>query len=411
VAIDERELEDAFLVEAAQQGDADAFTELFRRHYPTVRRVCAGRLGNAVEADEVAQAAFVRAYERIDQCVGERRFGAWVQVIAYRMGADARRSQARSLLTGEPIGGDATLGPNYCEDELLRSEQAAEVREVLASLPARQREVIVARDLEGRRPGEIAASLGLSLSAVDSLLLRARRRMAVAWRAASPEGGLVSPHVASASLAATSAVATVAEPGSLRLLSRFGDAIARASFRLADGLGILPGPSTLVQRAGGLVAAGALAAVPVVAVLPTAPAVSSSVASRPTDRSMVVSRATPLAPIAPAAVGVLATAPATVASLTGRAVPVPAVAIRPVHAPHLALPPPGSLAGPNPAAGAATTTVTGIETTVAGTVATVTSKVTGPSSGLPAAVGGLTAAVGHLGTSVAGVVGSLGPRR
>ena len=408
MAIDERELEDAFLVEAAQQGDADAFTELFRRHYPTVRRVCAGRLGNAVEADEVAQAAFVRAYERIDQCVGERRFGAWVQVIAYRMGADARRSQARSLLTGEPIGGDATLGPNYCEDELLRSEQAAEVREVLASLPPRQREVIVARDLEGRRPGEIAASLGLSLSAVDSLLLRARRRMAVAWRAASPEGGLVSPHVASASLAATSAVATVAEPGSLRLLSRFGDAIARASFRLADGLGILPGPSTLVQRAGGLVAVGALAAVPVVAVLPNAPAVSSSVASRPMDRTMVVSRATPLAPIA---VGVLATAPATVASLTSRAVPVPAVAIRPVHAPHLALPPPGSLAGPNPAAGAATTTVTGIETTVAGTVATVTSKVTGPSSGLPAAVGGLTAAVGHLGTSVAGVVGSLGPRR
>jgi RNA polymerase sigma-70 factor (ECF subfamily) len=113
VAIDERELDDAFLVEAAQQGDADAFTELFRRHYPMVRRVCTRRLGSAAEADEIAQAAFVRAYERIDQCVGERRFGAWVQVIAYRLGADTRRSQARSLPTEEPIGGDAALGPNH----------------------------------------------------------------------------------------------------------------------------------------------------------------------------------------------------------------------------------------------------------------------------------------------------------
>ena len=62
MAIEERELEDADLVSAAQEGDAEAFAELFRRHYPAVRRICARRFGNLADADEVAQAAFVRAY-------------------------------------------------------------------------------------------------------------------------------------------------------------------------------------------------------------------------------------------------------------------------------------------------------------------------------------------------------------
>ena len=50
----------------------------------------------------------------------------------------------------------------------------------LASLPIRQREVMIARHLDGKGPSEIAEALGLSLGAVDSLLLRARRRLAIA---------------------------------------------------------------------------------------------------------------------------------------------------------------------------------------------------------------------------------------
>ena len=82
-AIDEGD-DEAVLVTAVQGGDAEAFTELYRRHHPAVRRACRRLLRDAVEAEEVAQAVFVRALDRIEQCRGERRFGPWVQVIAQR---------------------------------------------------------------------------------------------------------------------------------------------------------------------------------------------------------------------------------------------------------------------------------------------------------------------------------------
>lgn len=266
MAIDERELDDSALVAAAQQGDRDAFAELFRRHYSTVRRVCARRFGNANDADEVAQAAFVRAFERLHQCEGERRFGAWVQVIAYNLGADARRHHARSLLTDEPVTGDAALGPNHCEDHVLQAEREAEVRELLDRLPPRQREVIIARDLEGQRPGEIAASLGLSLGAVDSLLLRARRRMAVAWTTGPEQGAATFP--ATATLAATAAVTSAPGPVS-RVVIAVTRAVATVSYRMAATVGVVPG-SSLSSRVGGAAVVGALALTPVIVQPPAA---------------------------------------------------------------------------------------------------------------------------------------------
>jgi RNA polymerase sigma-70 factor (ECF subfamily) len=173
---------DADLVRAVQAGDLDAFGELFRRHYDDVRRACARRLRSRADADEVAQAAFVRAFERIHRCDGERRFGPWVHVIAQRLCLDLLRARSRVHLTAVPLPGrpdDAPAGP---EEEVLGRERAEHVRRALRRLSPRQRTAVVARDVEDRRPPEIAAAFGMSLSAADSLLLRARRRLAVAYR-------------------------------------------------------------------------------------------------------------------------------------------------------------------------------------------------------------------------------------
>ena len=344
MAIDERELDDSALVEAAQGGDHEAFAELFRRHYPTVRRVCTRRLGNAAEADEIAQAAFVRAFERLHQCEGERRFGAWVQVIAYNLGADSRRHHARSLLTDEPVTGDAALGPNHCEDHILREERVAEVRQLLDDLPPRQREVIIARDLEGQRPGEIAASLGLTLGAVDSLLLRARRRMAVAWRATTPEQG-------AATFPATAGViagAAVTAPGAVgRFFAAVSRAVGTASYHIASSVGVVPG-SPLPARVGGAVVVGALAAAPVAAIptAHTAPAVAVPVlgvqhVSLPSVRSVHVGvpsvpavshRITSAVPSSlPKVTGVIVTKPAVAPGTQRVAVHTPAVSAPTPH--------------------------------------------------------------------------------
>ncbi len=288
---------DAMLVFAAQAGDADAFSELFRRHYPTVRRACARKLRDIPEADEVAQAAFVRAYERLDRCTGERRFGAWVQVIANNLCVDHVRATARTSPTDDVIG-ESTLVENPPEDALLRAEQAAMIQRALASLPDRQRDVVVARDVDGRRPPEIAAALGLSLGAVDSLLLRARRRLAASVQSMTAESG-------AANVATTTAVTAIGGGAShFTTLARFAesvtDAIAAASYHFAASMGMVPGVPSVISQAAPAAAAGAIALAPfgagpapavpaaavppltvTVAAVPAAPAPGSLTSSQP----------------------------------------------------------------------------------------------------------------------------------
>lgn len=178
---------EADLVRAVQSGCADAFSELFRRHYPAVTRACARRLGNRLDADEVAQAAFVRALERIDQCEGERRFGAWVRTIASRLCVDTLRARARTHPEEVPLSDDVASFGDDPEATVLVREKARHLGKALSTLPRRQREAVVARAIDERGPGEIASALGLSVSAVDSLLLRGRRRLALAYGRAAGE--------------------------------------------------------------------------------------------------------------------------------------------------------------------------------------------------------------------------------
>ncbi len=172
---------DGELVRAVQAGSADAFSELFRRHYPSVRRACARRLGNTVDADEVAQATFVKAFERIEQCEGKRRFGPWVHVIAQRLCVDTMRARARVSPEEAPVAAEQVSGSRDPEESVLEWEEVEQVQRALATLSRRQREAVLARAVEERRPPEIAASFGVSVGAVDSLLMRARRSLASAY--------------------------------------------------------------------------------------------------------------------------------------------------------------------------------------------------------------------------------------
>ncbi|MDQ1396380.1 MAG: hypothetical protein QOG64_1639, partial [Acidimicrobiaceae bacterium] len=130
--------DDASLVRAVQGGDRDAFSELYRRHADEVRRLCVRHLGDGAEAEEMAQATFVRAFERIDQCAGEARFGGWVQVIAHRLCIDARRAEKRRHPEPGPAG-DRAPGPDGPEETILRHELLDHLNNALASLPQRQR--------------------------------------------------------------------------------------------------------------------------------------------------------------------------------------------------------------------------------------------------------------------------------
>jgi RNA polymerase sigma-70 factor (ECF subfamily) len=296
VAISVREIDsDASLVHAAQAGDSDAFAELFRRHYESVRRACARRLGSIQEGDEVAQAAFVRAWERIDRCQGDRRFGGWVQVIAQRLCFDGMRDRNRTTPTDINDEAPTLAIADVPEDALLRTETSALVQLALADLPPRQRDVVVARDLHDRRAPEIAAALGLSVGAVDSLLLRGRRRLAEAVTRLSGERGLTTTGSAS------SVVAGAASTSSrfTQLVNSFQAMVDRVSYQVAAALGVVPGAPGPVGRAvgagllGGTLALGAGTA----ALVPQTPLAVPAMAAPSVPKAPTI--ATPAAPAAP----------------------------------------------------------------------------------------------------------------
>lgn len=319
--------DDAALVLAVQAGDVEAYAELFRRHHPAVRRACARRLRNAADADEIAQAAFVRALERIDRCGGERRFGAWVQVIAQRLCIDAIRAQARTMPHEQPVTGDVELGPNAPEDRILDLDRATALRAALSTLPPRQRDVVIARDVEERRPPEIAAALGLSIGAVDSLLLRARRRLAGAYRAAAGEQGIStatsSAAVAGGTIAASNRGIVEAVVAGVRAVR---DAVLHLPSVVAGAPVVPPGARTAAAAA--VVAAlalggsgdGSTTTAPPVAPVPPVTSVVPAVPTLPAPPS---APAAPAAPERPDLASIVPPAPPVIAP-TVPSTPVPA---------------------------------------------------------------------------------------
>ncbi|HVF13613.1 MAG TPA: sigma-70 family RNA polymerase sigma factor [Acidimicrobiales bacterium] len=217
MAVPAREMEDdSVLVHAVQAGDLEAFSELFRRHYPGVKRSCARRMACPLEAEEIAQAAFVRALERISQCSGERHFGGWVQIIARHMCVDALRTRSRVVPSASPLSEDHVDG-HEPHDSLLDRERRDDVRRALETLPLRQRLAVTAR-AEGSGPGEIADDLGVSVGAVDSLILRGRRRLALAYRRVAGEGGATATATSATAATAAASLLAVVSVGSTRLL-------------------------------------------------------------------------------------------------------------------------------------------------------------------------------------------------
>jgi RNA polymerase sigma-70 factor, ECF subfamily len=152
------------LVRAAQRGSAEAFAELFRRHWPRAHRAAWLVVHDATAAEDVAQEAFLAAVSALDRFDRRRPFGPWLHRIVVNRAIDYAR--ARELRREV---GDAGVEPAACD---RRDGVGDDVLAALAALPPDQRAVIVMRHLLGFTPGEIASALGLPRGTVNSRLRR-----------------------------------------------------------------------------------------------------------------------------------------------------------------------------------------------------------------------------------------------
>ena len=164
-------------VAAARPASADAHAEvLYERLYDRVFGYCLYRLGSREEAEDATQVTFVQALRGLRRGVVPRVEAAWVFAIAKNVCLERHQVRGRRRAR-EVLLDPADLEFEAVEDE-RHGEETARLREALEHLPAQQREAVLLREWRGLSYREIAAEMGVSLSAVETLIFRARRSLA-----------------------------------------------------------------------------------------------------------------------------------------------------------------------------------------------------------------------------------------
>jgi RNA polymerase sigma-70 factor, ECF subfamily len=153
---------DATFVRAAQQGDTEAFGQLYRRYARMVHGILLGRVRH-VEVEDLVQEVFLRALPRVRELRDTSRFGSWLAAIARNLAIDYyRRSQTR------PERPDDAPDPDEQPAKVSVSSNgaAAEILDCIRSLPEAYRETLILRLVEGMTGPEIASKTGLSPGSV-----------------------------------------------------------------------------------------------------------------------------------------------------------------------------------------------------------------------------------------------------
>ena len=169
------QLSDERLVALVRTGRDDAFGAIHTRYHDRLlafaRRLLAG---TGHDAEDVVQDAFIRALGGLRSTDGEMNLKPWLYMIVRNRAMDELRKPARAMADLDDV---IHLHPAEDADPMLRAIERELLRSVvdgIAELPERQRRALVMRELDGASHVEMAATLGTSIPATKSLLVRAR---------------------------------------------------------------------------------------------------------------------------------------------------------------------------------------------------------------------------------------------
>jgi RNA polymerase sigma-70 factor (ECF subfamily) len=166
---------DEALMQAVIRGDLAAFEQLVLRHQESVWRTAYRMLGCHQTAEDVAQQAFLRAFEARERYRPTAAFRTYLCRIVARLCLDHLRKR-------RPVATDGLLPANDWpspEQRAVYRERAQAVQRAIGCLPPRQRAAVVLRYFEGLRSREVAAAMDTSTKAVERLLARARAALEV----------------------------------------------------------------------------------------------------------------------------------------------------------------------------------------------------------------------------------------
>ena len=165
----------------ARRGDGDAYAALVAAHQETTFRTAYLVLGDAAEAEDAAQEAFVRAYRALDRFRDGEPFRPWVLRIAVNAARNRRRSAGRRAglrMRAEAADAVGDASAPSAESSVVAAEQRRRLLDAVNELAPDDRLVIGARYFLDLTEVEIAALAGVARGTVKSRLSRARARLA-----------------------------------------------------------------------------------------------------------------------------------------------------------------------------------------------------------------------------------------
>ena len=177
--------EELAVIRKVQDGDVNAFEDLVAAYEKNVYNLALRMTGNPEDAEDMAQEAFLKAYNSLPSFRGDSKFSVWLYRIVSNVCLDFLRKKnkrgAISLSVEDDDGEDTQLDlpdTSQSPEELLEKKLTREaVRRGLDALPPDARQILLLREIEGLSYEEIGAVLGLESGTVKSRIFRARKKL------------------------------------------------------------------------------------------------------------------------------------------------------------------------------------------------------------------------------------------
>jgi RNA polymerase sigma-70 factor (ECF subfamily) len=175
---------DAELVERARQGDGAAFGDLVDRHKAAVYRAALAALGSHADAEDVAQEAFLTAYQRLNGFRGEASFKTWMLTITWHRAINQRRSATRwwRLVAHrraddrhDDLEDDCPSGDRSPEEALAGDRLRREIVREIRALPEKLRDALLLAQAGEYGYEEIGAMLRAPVGTIKWRVSEARR--------------------------------------------------------------------------------------------------------------------------------------------------------------------------------------------------------------------------------------------
>jgi RNA polymerase sigma-70 factor (ECF subfamily) len=176
---------DEALMARVARGDEPAYRILTRRHLPAMLGLARRILGNAADAEDVAQEAMLRVWTHAPRWQPLAAFRTWLTRVVVNLCLDRKR---RAPWVALEAAGEIVDPAPGATDKAEKDERERLVAAAIAELPARQRSAIVLTYGDGMSNAEVANILDTTISAVETLLVRGKQNLRARLRQLIDEG-------------------------------------------------------------------------------------------------------------------------------------------------------------------------------------------------------------------------------